>query len=116
MRPLALFLVLMIGLAVVPAPGGTANAAAASETATPKKAPIHIQATPAPRAKPAKTARQPLPVPVNTIASPIPTDAGQCRLGCAQAYYFCLSAADADDCGGTWTTCRSDCARAAANP
>jgi len=44
-------------------------------------------------------------------AQPPARDVGQCRQGCAQAYYFCLAGGDAASCPETWTSCRSDCSR-----
>ena len=35
--------------------------------------------------------------------------AGQCRLSCAQSYYFCLSTEGAEDCGSNWGQCRARC-------
>jgi hypothetical protein len=36
-------------------------------------------------------------------------DPGQCRLACAQRYYFCLAGDMADDCPSTWGQCRAAC-------
>jgi hypothetical protein len=35
-------------------------------------------------------------------------DAGQCRLACDRAYYFCL-AGDDETCPGDWGRCRAGC-------
>ena len=62
----------------------------------------------------------PLPPPIQSKAplaffasdaQPAARDVGQCRQGCAQAYYFCLAGGDAPSCPETWTSCRSDCSR-----
>jgi len=62
----------------------------------------------------------PLPPPIQSKAplvffasdaQPAARDVGQCRQGCAQAYYFCLAGGDAQSCPETWTSCRSDCSR-----
>ncbi len=36
-------------------------------------------------------------------------DAGQCRMGCAQTYYFCRAGDHPDDCAGTWGQCVASC-------
>ena len=41
--------------------------------------------------------------------TPVGGEAGQCRLTCAQAYYFCLSSDVGDDCAPTWGQCRAAC-------
>lgn len=41
--------------------------------------------------------------------SPVAGEAGQCRLSCAQSYYFCLSGDGGDDCPATWGQCRAGC-------
>jgi hypothetical protein len=35
--------------------------------------------------------------------------ASQCRLSCAQSYYFCLASDTPDDCPGAWSQCRAAC-------
>ena len=52
--------------------------------------------------------RETLLLPPSLIA-PLSRDTGQCRLDCAQAYYFCLSAGEPDDCGPSWGQCRATC-------
>ncbi len=41
--------------------------------------------------------------------TPVAGAAGQCRLSCAQSYYFCLSGDGGDDCPATWGQCRAAC-------
>ncbi len=41
--------------------------------------------------------------------SPVAGAAGQCRLSCAQSYYFCLAGELSDDCPSTWGQCRAAC-------
>lgn len=41
--------------------------------------------------------------------TPVAGEAGQCRLSCAQSYYFCLSGDGGDDCPATWGQCRAAC-------
>ncbi len=75
-------------------------------------------------AAPAKTApvdkttpgRKAAPLPLLAAAaprlsSPIPTDPSQCRLSCAQSYYFCFESDEPDTCGGVWTSCLAACSR-----
>ena len=44
-----------------------------------------------------------------SLSTPLSADGGQCRMACAQAYYFCLSAGQPDDCGPSWGQCRATC-------
>jgi len=57
-----------------------------------------------------------LPQPLPLLPSPAPitpasssAQAGQCRLACAQTYYFCLASEAPDDCPSAWTQCRVGC-------
>lgn len=50
----------------------------------------------------------PLPAPLTPIAPPV-QNGGQCRLACAQAYYFCQSTDSPDECPSTWGQCRAAC-------
>jgi len=47
-----------------------------------------------------------------SLITPLAREAGQCRLDCAQAYYFCLSAGEPEDCGPSWGQCRATCVAA----
>jgi hypothetical protein len=53
------------------------------------------------------------------VAAPVFSSAGlvdggaQCRLTCAQDYYFCLASELSDDCPGAWGQCRAACAAGA---
>ena len=53
-------------------------------------------------------ANPPLPV---LVAPPLPTraDPGQCRVRCAQTYYFCAGGDSADECAPAWAQCRAAC-------
>jgi hypothetical protein len=48
-----------------------------------------------------------------TIAPPAPSappvDPSECRMTCAQSYYFCRAGDHADDCAGTWSECVVGC-------
>lgn len=60
----------------------------------------------------AQPAPEPIVAPAPALRSPVPTrqaTGGQCRLACAQDYYFCLSTEAADDCPGAWSQCRAAC-------
>lgn len=66
---------------------------------------------PAPFTAPSEAAVASPPVsPLMSPLPPLPVDgAGQCRLDCAQGYYFCLSGGMADDCPAAWSQCRAAC-------
>jgi len=55
------------------------------------------------------------PVPMAAISTPplpfapSPSDPAQCRIGCAQSYYFCLAADDGESCAPAWGQCRAAC-------
>jgi hypothetical protein len=38
-----------------------------------------------------------------------PTDPAQCRMGCAQSFYFCRASERPDDCAGPWGQCVASC-------
>ena len=49
-------------------------------------------------------------IPLRSLSdTPVAGPAGQCRLSCAQSYYFCLSGDGGDDCPATWGQCRAAC-------
>ena len=47
------------------------------------------------------------------ISPPAPVsatnDPSQCRMGCAQTYYFCRAGDHPDDCSRTWGECVATC-------
>ncbi|MEJ0066919.1 MAG: hypothetical protein WDM85_17135 [Caulobacteraceae bacterium] len=47
--------------------------------------------------------------PVITPPAPIPTDPAQCRMDCAQTYYFCRAGDHPDACAETWGQCVATC-------
>lgn len=47
--------------------------------------------------------------PLSAAAPGVGGVAQQCRLSCAQTYYFCLSSSQADDCPTSWSQCRAGC-------
>jgi hypothetical protein len=49
--------------------------------------------------------------PVITPPAPVsvPADPSQCRMTCAQTYYFCRAGDRPDDCAGTWGQCVATC-------
>jgi hypothetical protein len=54
------------------------------------------------------------PVPLAAMTPPLPfapqaSDPAQCRIGCAQSYYFCLAGDDAESCAPAWGQCRAAC-------
>lgn len=40
---------------------------------------------------------------------PLGPDGGQCRLDCAQSYYFCLGGDASEECSSAWGQCRAGC-------
>ena len=67
-----------------------------------------------------KFAPQPAPATVQTAATipviiPPPPAAkpaaepAECRMGCAQSFYFCRAGDHPDDCAGTWGQCVASC-------
>jgi len=67
------------------------------------RSPVALPAPPPPR--------ETLFLPTSLIA-PLSRETGQCRMDCAQAYYFCLSAGEPEDCGPSWGQCRATCVTA----
>lgn len=45
-----------------------------------------------------------------------PVDAGECRMGCAQAYYFCRAGDQTSDCASSWSQCVAACDLPALGP
>lgn len=73
------------------------------------------QAPGAAQPRAAESPAPPAPAPV-LPTSPPAYDAGQCRLSCAQAYYFCLASDTPDECPGAWSQCRAACDAPSAVP
>ena len=48
-----------------------------------------------------------LPAPI--ASAPVGGAPQQCRLSCAQTYYFCLAGDYPDQCSASWGQCRSGC-------
>lgn len=91
-----------------------AAASAQAQTAAPLRGarPALAAASP-PQGAETEAAPSPAPAaPLASAASPpaaLGDTAGQCRLSCAQSYYFCLASELADDCPGAWSQCRAAC-------
>ncbi len=69
----------------------------ATKVAAPSASQATVQAaSTAPTIKP--------PAPIST-----PADPSECRMGCAQTYYFCRAGDHPDDCAGSWGQCVSTC-------
>lgn len=49
------------------------------------------------------------PSPLPPMPSSLSPDGGQCRLECAQSYYFCLGGDSSDECSSAWGRCRAGC-------
>jgi hypothetical protein len=62
-------------------------------------------------AAPQVTVQRAATIPVVTPPAPAtaPADPAQCRMGCAQNFYFCRSGERPDDCAGTWGQCVAGC-------
>ena len=43
------------------------------------------------------------------VPPPAPGDPSECRMGCAQAYYFCRAGDHPDDCAPAWGQCVAAC-------
>ena len=54
-------------------------------------------------------AAQSLFLPSPIASAPVGGAPQQCRLSCAQTYYFCLSSEDGESCSANWGQCRSAC-------
>lgn len=54
-------------------------------------------------------AAQSLFLPAPIASAPVGGAPQQCRLSCAQTYYFCLSSEDGESCSANWGQCRSAC-------
>ncbi len=64
----------------------------------------------APQAAPAETnTAQALFLPSPIASAPMGGAPQQCRLSCAQTYYFCLAGDSPDGCSANWSQCRSGC-------
>ena len=118
MRIVTVALCILIAGPALAAPSGSLRVVGSSSDA----AGLRGAQSPSSMAAPAVTtpAPAPLPPPIQSKAplvffasdaQPAARDVGQCRQGCAQAYYFCLAGGDASSCPETWTSCRSDCSR-----
>ncbi|HEY2708966.1 MAG TPA: hypothetical protein VGI95_13020 [Caulobacteraceae bacterium] len=71
--------------------------------------------TPAPKAAQIQTVAN--PAPTQASSSPVAqADPSECRMGCAQAYYFCRGADHAEDCAPTWGQCVATCNSPALSP
>lgn len=55
------------------------------------------------------SAAQSLFLPSPIASAPVGGAPQQCRLSCAQTYYFCLAGDSPDGCSANWGQCRSSC-------
>ena len=46
---------------------------------------------------------------VAPLPPPAPVDGSECRMGCAQAYYFCRVDDQSGACAPTWSQCVAAC-------
>ena len=69
-----------------------------------------ITAAPRPTVQPAATAPTNATPRIEPPAPSLPpADPSECRMTCAQSYYFCRSGDHVDDCAGTWGECVAAC-------
>ena len=54
-------------------------------------------------------AAQSLFLPSPIASAPVGGAPQQCRLSCAQTYYFCMAGEDGESCSANWGQCRSGC-------
>jgi hypothetical protein len=64
---------------------------------------------PPPLASPVATPIATLALPLALPFTPQANEPGQCRIACAQSYYFCLAGDDAETCAPSWGQCLSTC-------
>jgi hypothetical protein len=55
------------------------------------------------------SAAQSLFLPSPIASAPVGGAPQQCRLSCAQTYYFCAAGEDGESCSANWGQCRSGC-------
>jgi hypothetical protein len=55
------------------------------------------------------SAAQSLFLPSPIASAPVGGARQQCRLSCAQTYYFCAAGEDGESCSANWSQCRSGC-------
>ena len=89
-------LILLIALAPAVALAADAPPPSGKITLPPPKA--AAAATPAPQ-----------PAALPTPAPPPVQDPADCRMSCAQTYYFCRAGDRPDDCAGSWGQCVATC-------
>ncbi|MDO8800537.1 hypothetical protein [Phenylobacterium sp.] len=110
MRRALSLLVLTLALA---GPAGAQQATPGAATALRGSQSAGSPVAPAPAGDVAATAAAALAqstIPLRSLPdTPVAGAAGQCRLSCAQSYYFCLSGDGGDDCPATWSQCRAAC-------
>ncbi|WP_304168312.1 hypothetical protein [Phenylobacterium aquaticum] len=84
---------------------GALSSAPASATSAPGRTPLNdpSQDLPDPAAALALSPARP---PAGGLST---EEVGQCRLSCAQTYYFCLAQDAAQDCSPQWGQCRAAC-------
>jgi hypothetical protein len=70
-------------------------------------APISRAASPPPPVE--ISAAQSLFLPSPIASAPVGGAPQQCRLSCAQTYYFCLAGDAPEGCSANWSQCRSSC-------
>jgi hypothetical protein len=108
MRATAWLLVLLLTLAAGDASWAAINASGAPVADKPPAARIPPTRVKRALAKPAKSSL--ILAAAKPKASAPPADVNQCRLNCAQTYYFCQAGEETESCGSAWAGCRSSCA------
>jgi hypothetical protein len=68
------------------------------------------ESPPQPEVQQAATAPTILPPKISPPAvTTAPADPSECRMTCAQTYYFCRAGDQPDECAGTWGECVATC-------
>ena len=66
-------------------------------------------APPQPTVQQVSTAPTISPPKLTPIAPISPTDPAECRMSCAQTYYYCRAGDQPDECAGSWGQCVATC-------
>lgn len=88
----------------VPTPAESANPALRGAISA---APMPPAAPPPPTVEISSAQSLFLPAPI--ASAPVGGAPQQCRLSCAQTYYFCMAGEDGESCSANWGQCRSAC-------
>ena len=74
-----------------------------------KSGPSALLTLRAPAREPVTYGAQRVVTPLSSASPATGEIAQQCRMSCAQTYYFCLAGNQGDDCPTSWGQCRAAC-------